>query len=86
MATIMTNTQITDIILNIFSPKGFAGFLEIMGVVIMVLYIIYAFVLTRQVKLMTRSFTTPIAPMLSFIATIHLFAAIGLTFLAVITL
>jgi len=58
-----------------------AGF-EILIFVLQVLYVFFAFLLTRQAALMHRSFSTKASPLFMAAANIHLVAAIGLTFLS----
>lgn len=53
--------------------------------IIMGVYVIFAFLVTRQVKLMNNSFKTPLAMVLQLIANIHLFASVIITFIAVLT-
>jgi hypothetical protein len=66
-------------------PNGIEDILsfELFGVVIKLLfiflqfvYIFYAFMLTRQVKIMNRSFNTPAAPLFESLAFFHFIGAL----------
>lgn len=50
------------------------------------LYIVFAFMVVRQVQLMTQTITIPFDPILRLIAWVHLFLAIGVFLLALIIL
>lgn len=49
-------------------------------------YLVYAFLLTRQIKLMNRSFSTPQHAFFRFIGHLHFFSALFLTFLSLLNL
>jgi len=49
-------------------------------------YVLIAFIQTRQVKLMNTSFKTPQAPFFSFLAKIHLLAAVIVFFVSLFVL
>lgn len=50
------------------------------------LYIVFAFMVVRQVQLMTQTITIPFDPILRLIAWVHLFLTIGVFLLALIIL
>jgi flagellar biosynthesis protein FlhB len=71
---------------NIFTPQGIVGFIQFLIFIVMVIYTFFAFLLTRQLNLMNKSFTTPMAPYFRWAALAHLFAALiltGITFLVI---
>jgi hypothetical protein len=41
-----------------------------------VVYIIFAFIVTRQIKMMNRSFRTPLAPVFKLLGRLHFIAAL----------
>ncbi|KKR81624.1 MAG: hypothetical protein UU26_C0001G0065 [Candidatus Daviesbacteria bacterium GW2011_GWC1_40_9] len=50
-------------------------------------YVFFAFLLVRQIKLMNKSFKTPMGPFFTFIGKIHFIAAIvvaGISFLVLL--
>ncbi|OGC68194.1 hypothetical protein A2415_02760 [candidate division WWE3 bacterium RIFOXYC1_FULL_39_7] len=77
---------ITDAILNLFSPQGFSSFMQMMILGIQVIYVLFAFMLTRQVKIMNRSFTTHLSGFFMFVANIHFLIAIAVVLVALLTL
>lgn len=56
--------------------------LEVLIFILEALYVVFAFLLTRQAALMHRSFTTKASPIFMAAANIHFFASIGITFLS----
>jgi hypothetical protein len=64
MTEIIDPTQL----LNIGIVSGFYGLLIIM---IELFYIVFAFIVTRQIKLMNRSFRTPMAPIFTLMGRLH---------------
>lgn len=50
------------------------------------LYIVFAFMVVRQVQLMTQTVAIPFDPILRLIAWVHLFLAIGVFLLALVIL
>lgn len=50
------------------------------------LYVFFAFLLTRQAALMHRSFTTKASPLFMAIANVHFFASFGVAFLSFLTI
>jgi len=76
--------EITNIVLNIFSIKGFVGLMEFMIILMEIIYVLYAFILTRQIRLMNKSFNTPTQPLFSFLAHIHFLASIILVIFSII--
>jgi hypothetical protein len=68
----------------IFTPKGYAGILEFLIVIIELIYVFYAFMLTRQTKLMNHSFYTPSAGTFTMLAGVHFLAAIGVVIVTIL--
>jgi len=57
---------------------------KILALVVLVLYIVFAFVIIRQVKVMTRTLTLGFEPFVRFLSFIHLVFAV-LVFITAIT-
>lgn len=72
--------------MEIGNPKGFTGLMELMVVFLQITYVIYAFILTKQVRLMNLSFKTPFASGFSLLAKVHFIASILLVFYSIIIL
>lgn len=78
--------------LNVNDMAGILGsisLLDILKVIIVaseLFYILFAFVLSRQVRLMVRSFSSPLDVMVLTISRAHFFAAVLLAALSVILL
>lgn len=62
--------------------QNFGNLLEVLILVLEVLYIFFAFLVTRQASLMNKSFTTKASPVFMALANFHLIAAIILTALS----
>ncbi len=60
-------------------------FIEYGIVVVMFMYIVYLFIFDRQVHIMNKSYTTPMAPFFNLIAKVYMLAAIALAILAFIS-
>ena len=73
----------TSTIINIFTPQGFVGFIQFMVLIMMLIYVFIAFVLTRQVKLMNKSFHTPYSWFFTTFALIHMALTIVISFFAI---
>jgi hypothetical protein len=69
----------TQVIANIFTVAGTVDVIEFFVFITMAIYTFLAFILTRQVRLMNRSFTTPLGPMFRMLSFIHFGAAIIVT-------
>lgn len=55
--------------------------MQIAVVVIMWIYVVFAFIVTRQVNLMNKSFNTSVAGFFVLIARIHFFVSLGVALL-----
>jgi len=75
----------TNNLQGLFSIRGFMSIIEILVVIVMVLYIIFAFILHRQIKMMNKSFSTPQAPLLSMAGIFHLMLSLVVAALALLS-
>lgn len=73
-------------ITNINLAEGFIFFIELMFFVITAIYLIFAFIITRQVNLMNKSMSTPTAPLFVVVSFIHFIAALVITIFALLNL
>jgi len=62
------------------------GIIKIFSLVILAMYIIFAFVITRQVKVMTHTLTLGFEPVVRFLSFFHLIFAILVFVTALIVL
>ncbi len=70
---------------NLFNLKGLFHIIGFLIIPVIFFYIIFAFVLSRQVKLLNKSFSTPAASALSTVATAHLLLSIVIAFFALLS-
>jgi hypothetical protein len=75
----------TDLISDIFTTMGFVHFISWLLILLELVYVIYAFIVVREVALMNKSFKTEVAPLFSLIALAHLVAAVVVTIASIIT-
>lgn len=73
----MTNVDVSELTRIFFEVVLFAIFL---------MYLIFAFINMRQIRLMNKSFTTPLSPVFDFVALINLGAAVFFVFIGFTTL
>ncbi|RJR26856.1 hypothetical protein C4561_03720 [candidate division WWE3 bacterium] len=78
--------EITNSMLNLFSPQGFSSIMQMLAMFIQVVYVLFSFMLTRQVKIMNRSFSTSMATPFSFFANLHFLVAVALVIMSLIIL
>jgi hypothetical protein len=78
--------DLSDFIINIFTPQGFGQLMGWLIVVLQAVYLLFAFITVRQVSLMNRSFSTEIAPLFSFIAYVHFLAALLILVISIVLL
>lgn len=64
------------ILTNLFTLDGFIQLIKYLVLFGEVVYLFFAFLVTRQVSLMNKSFHTGVAGLFSFVALIHLLATI----------
>lgn len=67
---------------NFFNNAYLIIFLRWAILIILLLYVIFALVIARQVDLMSRTLITPVSPLVKAIAILHAGFAIGLLVLA----
>ena len=60
--------------------------IEIVGIFFMAMYIVFAFILMRQVRLMNDSLSTPVKHVFSLVALIHFLASLLIFSLAILAL
>jgi hypothetical protein len=70
----------------LFSLRGITQILQYCTIPVIFFYIIFAFVLIRQVKLLNKSISTPIASLLDATALIHFVVSIVVALLALMSL
>ena len=71
---------------EIFSTQLVTGFYGILLIMIEVVYLVFAFLLTRQIKLMNRSFKTPTSSVFRFLGAMHMFASFVVLIVTIIAL
>lgn len=72
----------SNIIINLFTPAGFIGLLEVLFFVLEVMYVLFAFVVVRQVSLLNRSFKTDLAAFFKFLAYVHMFSSMAVVLIS----
>jgi hypothetical protein len=72
--------------LELFNLKWLVHILGFFVIPVVFFYIIFAFVVVRQVKLLNRSFSTPLAPVLASAATAQLIISIVIAAIALMNL
>lgn len=78
--------EIYNLLFGVFEPEGFSYFIQILILIIQLIYVLFAFMLTRQIKIMNRNFKTGMSRFFSTATTIHFFASLGLVAFSVLTL
>ncbi len=66
--------------------QGFEVFLHYAVLFVQAVYVMFAFMQTRQVKLMNASFKTPQAGFFKLLSQIHLFVSIGIFIISLVLL
>jgi len=61
---------------EILSIEVFGGVLKLLFIFLEFVYIFYAFMVTRQIKIMNHSFNTPAAPLFASMAFFHFIGAV----------
>lgn len=77
---------LSDLIVNFTTPAGFLYLLSILVFLLILLYMVFAFIIIRQVYLMTISLTTNYSAPFIFLAYVHFFASVGLAILSFVLL
>ncbi|OGC48093.1 hypothetical protein A3A69_01555 [candidate division WWE3 bacterium RIFCSPLOWO2_01_FULL_37_15] len=78
--------DINNVIPQLFTLDGFIKLIEFLIVIIQIIYCVFAFLITRQVKLMTHSFHTEASIVFGTVAWIHFLFAAGFTILSFLIL
>ncbi len=78
----MNLTDLTHLFTNFFP----FGFVKVMILIILLIYIVFASIIVRQEHLMSRVVEIPFSPVLRLISLIHFVAAIGIFVLAFLLL
>lgn len=71
--------------ITLLASHSFVLFAKGMIIVIQIIYVLFAFMLTRQLKIMNKNFQTSMAPIFAFLATLHLLIALGILALSFLT-
>ena len=71
---------------TLFSLQGLFRVIQIAIVPVIFFYIVFAFVMMRQIKLLNKSISTPAAPALEVVALIHLVLSIAIALFALTSL
>lgn len=64
-----------DAVITAIVGLGIADIVQVLAIIFTLLYLVFAFIILRQVQLMTRTLPSPISPIVIFISILH----IGLT-------
>ncbi|OGC53742.1 hypothetical protein A3B64_01965 [candidate division WWE3 bacterium RIFCSPLOWO2_01_FULL_37_24] len=78
--------DINNVLPQLFTLGGFVKLIEVLIVIIQIIYTVFAFLITRQVKLMNHSFHTDTSVVFGTIAWIHFLFAAGFTILSFLIL
>ncbi len=78
--------NISDFVIQLFTPAGFIQLMQFLTVFLEIVYIIFAFIVVRQVRLMNKSFQTGAAGLFTLIAFTHFFVAVGLVAISLLIL
>jgi hypothetical protein len=77
---------IENLILSITQPGGFYDLLGVLVFILELLYLAFAFIIIRQVSLMTSSLNSGYVVLFTFVAFVHFFATLGLVLLSLLVL
>ena len=69
---------------QLFNGNILDNILRILIILLEAVYLIYAFIITRQVKLMNGSFITKMGPLYSLLALLHFLGALALIIISLI--
>lgn len=78
--------MISNYIINIFTPTGFVDFIGLLIIVLELLYLFVSFIIMREVALMNRSLKTDAAKLFTVSAFIHFMLALILLVISIATL
>lgn len=71
--------QIAQAILHL----RFIDVVQILAIIFVVLYLVFALVIVRQIQLMTKTLLSPVAPILIFLGIIHVGVVLAILILLV---
>jgi len=75
-----------DIINNLLSPAGILTLAKVITLIIELIYLVFSFIVVRQVSLMNKGFTTYLSAFFTFLAFAHFFAVVFLVILSLAVL
>lgn len=76
----------TNLIVPLLTAGEFVKFLRYGILIIMGLYVVYAFIMLRQIDLMNRSFHTPLAGFFKLLGYIHFLLALLVIFAGILAI
>lgn len=74
--------MLSNFVVNIFTPQGFVGLIHFLFVFLEILYVVFSFILTREVSLMNNSLSTVFSKLFSVISFVNFILSIGLVTLS----
>ena len=72
----------SNIISNLLSPAGILTLAKVAIIIIELIYLVFSFIVIRQVSLMNKGFTTYLSVFFTFLAFAHFFAVVFLVILS----
>ncbi len=72
-----------SILTNLFTLDGFIQLIKYLILIGEIIYLLFAFLVTRQVSLMNKSFHTAAAGLFSLVALIHMLATIMMILISI---
>jgi hypothetical protein len=72
--------------LEFVSMEAFLVVIKIVVIFLEMFYVVFAFIMSRQLKLMNRSFHTPLAPTFALIAALHFWGSLALVAISILVL
>jgi hypothetical protein len=78
--------NVIGIIDKVFTLAGFSSFMQILFLVLEMVYVLFAFMLTRQIRVMNHNFDSPAAPIFTMMARINLIGSLVVVFLSILAL
>lgn len=79
----MINNSIERFIIALFTPQGFEEVLLIGVLFLELMYVIFAFLMTRQIRIRNKSFCTPYEGLFSILGWLHFFATLVLLWITI---
>ena len=78
--------EISSALADMFSQNAFAALINLLVIFIELIYVLYAFIIVRQVALLNRTLNTGAAPLFGLISFIHLLMSIGIVVISILGL